>query len=82
MYLLLGDYYSRFIEVVKLSSTTTRCIVSAMKSMFGRHGIPEVLISDNGPQYSSDEFIEFASSYDFKHVTSSPYHLQGNGEAE
>ena len=53
-----------------------------MKSMFGRHGIPEILISDNGPQYSSHEFIEIASSYDFKHVTSSPYHSQGNGEAE
>ena len=82
MYLLLVDYYSRFIEVAKLSSTTTRSVVSAMKSIFGRYGIPEVLISDNGPQYSSHEFMEFASSYDFKHITSSPYHPQGNGEAE
>ena len=43
-----------------------------MKSIFGRCGIPQVLILDNGPQYSSREFTEFASSYDFKHVTRSP----------
>ena len=82
MYLLLVDYYSRFIEVAKLSSTTARSVISVMKSMFGRYGIPEIIISDNGPQYSSHEFAEFASSYDFKHATSSPYHPQGNGEAE
>jgi len=53
-----------------------------MKSMFGRHGIPEIIISDNGPQYSSHEFTEFASNYDFQHVISSPYHPQRNGEVE
>jgi len=78
-YLLLVDYYARFIEVAKLSSTTTKSVISAIKFIFGRHGIPEILISDNAPQYSSHKF---ASGYDFKHVTSSPYHPQGNGESE
>ena len=39
-------------------------------------------MTDNGPQYSSKEFKEFAESYAFSHITSSPYYPRGNGEAE
>jgi transposase InsO family protein len=76
------DYYSRFIEIARLSRTTTAEVVTHLKSIFARHGIPEILVSDNGPQYSSRDFAEFAKEYEFRHVTTSPYHPQGNGEAE
>ena len=49
---------------------------------FSRYGIPEVLRSDNGPQYASKEFEEFAKSYEFRHETSSPLYPQSNGLAE
>ena len=52
------------------------------KSIFARHDIPEAVISDNGPQYTSQLYDEFARTYQFEHITSSPYHPQGNGEAE
>ena len=81
-YLLVVDYYSRFIEIARLNRTTTAEVVMHLKSIFARHGIPETLVSDNGPQYSSQEFSEFAKEYEFRHITSSPYHPQGNGEAE
>jgi hypothetical protein len=61
-YLLAVDYYSRYPEVVKLNSTTSSSIISALKSIFSQHGIPETVISDNGPQYSSLEFAEFTTS--------------------
>ena len=76
------DYYSRYIEIARLSRTTTAEVVSHLKSIFARHGIPEIFISDNGPQYASREFEEFAKEYQFRHVTSSPYFPQANGEAE
>ena len=41
-----------------------------------------IFISDNGPQYPSTEFKEFSQTYNFQHLTSSPYYLQGNGLAE
>jgi len=50
--------------------------------MFSRHGIPETVINDNGPQFSSHEFSVLATSYNFTHTTSSPYYLQSNGQAE
>ena len=41
---------SKFPEVIKVKSTTSSAIIGAMKPVFARHGIPETLISDNGPQ--------------------------------
>ena len=52
-YLSLVDYFSRYIEVVKLISTTTNSVVAAMKPLLARYGIPDVIISDKSPQYSS-----------------------------
>ena len=81
-YLLVVDYFSRYIEIARLNRTTTSEVVTHLKSIFARHGIPETLISDNGPQYTSQEFASFAADYEFEHRTSSPYFPQGNGEAE
>ena len=53
-----------------------------MKSVFARHGIPEEFISDNGPQYSSQEMKEFALRYGFRHTTSSPHYPIAHGQAE
>ena len=53
-----------------------------MKSIFARHGIPEILISDNVPQFSSDVFTQFAKDFDFQHQTSSSNFPQSNGEIE
>ena len=81
-YLLVIDYFSRFVEVARLSSTTSEDIIVHLKSMFSRHGIPEIFISDNGPQYASKYFDQFAKEYEFQHRTSSPRYPQSNGEAD
>uniref|UniRef100_A0A3Q1F5U6 Integrase catalytic domain-containing protein n=1 Tax=Acanthochromis polyacanthus TaxID=80966 RepID=A0A3Q1F5U6_9TELE len=66
----------------RLSDTTSKGVITAMKSIFVRHGIPDIVISDNGPQYASEEFRSFPESWEFTHVTSSPGHAQSNGQAE
>ena len=81
-YLVVSDYFSRYPEVVLLKTTTSQSIITAMKSIFSRHCIPEVVISDNGPQYSSQEFADFATAYSFSHITSSPHYPQSNGHTE
>ena len=81
-YLLIVDYYSHFIEISKLNRTTADEVIVHTKSIFARHRIPEIVVSDNGPQYSSEAFAKFAHEYQFEHVTSRPYHPQSNGEAE
>ena len=81
-YLVIVDYYSGFVEFDLLTHITTKQVVNHCKSQFSRHGIPDILISDNGPQFSSHEFQQFTKRYQIDHHTSSPYHPQSNGMAE
>ena len=81
-YLLVVDYYSLFIEIVKLSTLTSEEVVQYFKSIFARHRIPEEVIMDNGPQFVAQRFADFAQEYHFRHITSSPYHPRSNREAE
>ena len=81
-YLLVADYFSRYLEVQTLTTTTSASVIRALIAIFSRHGIPAVLMSDNGPQYSSQEMKDFANQYNFKHVTSSPHYPQSNGMAK
>ena len=81
-YLLVIDYFSRYIEIAKLNSENTAAVVKHMKSIFARHGIPLEVVLDKGLQYSSREFANFSKEYGFVHSTSSPKYLQSNGEAE
>ena len=82
IYLIIIGYNSRSIEISHLQKTTLGSIVNNCKSVFSRNGIPEFAISDNGPQFTSKEFLNFSSSFGFVHLTSSPHFPQGNGKAE
>ena len=68
-YLLLVDYFSRFIEIAKLSGESCAEVVKHMKSIMARHGVPAVVVSDNGPQFSAAEFKKFSAKYGFVHKT-------------
>ncbi|GAA6090301.1 uncharacterized protein K02A2.6-like [Tachysurus ichikawai] len=62
-------------------STTAKQTIARFKAVFARYGCPEVLVTDNGPQFFYIEFAQFAQDYDFTHVTS-PCYPHSNGEAE
>ncbi|GFO25113.1 Pol polyprotein [Plakobranchus ocellatus] len=81
-YLISVDYYSRYIDINKLSNITSNTVINKMKMNFSQHGIPETVISDNGRQFTSQEFKTFATVWNFHHITSSPHYPQANGEAE
>ncbi|XP_060081822.1 uncharacterized protein K02A2.6-like [Ylistrum balloti] len=81
-YLLTVDYFSKWPEIVRLESTTAKCVISHMKSQMAKYGIPDLVISDNGPQFASFEFKQFSQQYQFEHATSSPHYPQSNGQAE
>ena len=81
-YLIITDYYSRYIEIIHMTATRSHDVIMKMKTVFARWGIPMELVSDNGPQFASHEFQQFAAEYGFHHHTSSPRYPQSNGAAE
>lgn len=81
-YLITVDHYSDFFEMDHLVDTRAETVIKATKQHYARHGIPQVCITDNGPQFICSAFQEFAARWRFIHVTSSPYHSQANGKAE
>ena len=83
-YLVQVDYFSRYIDIAYLPGLTTAAVIGKMKNFFAQHGVPEVVVSDNGPQFSSSEFRAFSNSkeWSFQHITNSPRYLQSNGAAE
>ena len=52
------------------------------KVQFAHHGIPDRLITDNGPQFSSETFKQCASEYSFEHHTPNPHYPHSKGMAE
>ena len=66
----------------RLEKTTSGAVIRALKKQFSRHGIPNDLITDNGPQLVSKAFEEFAENWEFTHTTSSPGYPKRNGKAE
>lgn len=81
-YLVIVDYQSNYPELALLPHTTANEVIKHCKAIIARHGIPVTVVSDNGPQFSSGEFRDFAETYGFEHVTSSPLFPQSNGLAE
>ncbi|KAK3778377.1 hypothetical protein RRG08_059969, partial [Elysia crispata] len=81
-YLVVTDYYSRWPELRLLENLSSSCVINKLKSIFAIHGIPDNVISDNGPQFASTEFRKFAQEWRFVHTTSSPRYPQSNGAAE
>ena len=55
-YIVVVDFYSDFIEVKMLQENTSSAVIEFLKEQFSRHGIPETLVTDNGPQFTSQEF--------------------------
>ena len=56
--------------------------IAYVKSTFSRNGVPDIFFTDNGCQFNSQEFKEFATEYGFTYRTSSPIYPQSNGQAE
>ena len=82
MLLIIVDAHTKWIEVCVMSSTTSSKTILALRDVFARYGLPRKIVSDNGPQFSSDEFRKFMLANGIKHTRTAPYHPSSNGAAE
>jgi len=81
IYLVIIDYYSRWIELERLNSKSSKSIITTLKPIFSRFGIPKIIVADNNP-FNSFEFHKFAHEWNFQLTTSSPHYPKSNGLAE
>ena len=81
-YLMSVDYFSKWPDINKLDNVSSKNVIQYMKGQFSRFGIPDSVMSDNGPQFASAEFRTFAQEYEFSRVTSSPGFASSNGQME
>ena len=81
MFLVIHSH-SKWGEVREMSSTTTLKTIEVLRELFSSFGLPEQLVSDNGPQFTSEQFVKFIQSNKIRHIRCSPYHPSSNGFVE
>lgn len=77
-YIVLIDYYSKFIYMDELKHHRSRSVIERLKAQFSRHGIPWA----DDPKYTAEEFKSFCEKYGISHQTSSPHTIHTNGDAQ
>ncbi|XP_014664331.1 PREDICTED: uncharacterized protein K02A2.6-like [Priapulus caudatus] len=81
-YLVTVCYRSNFWEVDRLYKSTAKSVINKLTNHFARYVIPDKMVSDNGPPFSSREFASFIKRLNIKHQTISPYNSKANGHVE
>ena len=59
MFLIVVDAHSKWLEIEKMDTTTSTKTIEKLQNLFARYGVPSQLVSDNGPQFKSEEFQMF-----------------------
>ena len=80
--LVTVDYFSGFLTFDILNAQTSDAVIKALNNNFGKFGLPEKILSDNGPCFRSNSFRQFCEQLEIGHVTLSPCHHQSNGRVE
>ena len=81
-YLVLGDYFSKYLIVRKLPSSTGTAVCKEILNIITELGKPYIIRSVNRPCYTSTEFKELMKCLQIQHITSSPHFPQSNGFAK
>jgi hypothetical protein len=76
------DAHSKWIDAHIVSSTSSAVTIEKLRATFATHGLPQTVVSDNGPAFTSSEFQQFMRCTGIEHLRSTPYHPSSNGLAE
>lgn len=82
MFLVMVDAHSKWIECHIMSNITAPSTIDKLRQVFAVHGLPDTLVSDNGPTFTSEMFSEFTEQNGIRHIRTAPFHPASNGLAE
>lgn len=81
-FLIIVDAYSKWLEIILMQSITSETVIKVLWRLFAIHGLPDTLVSDNGPQFMATQFEGYLGELGIRHALSAPFHLASNGLAE
>lgn len=82
MFLLIIDAHSKWMDIHCVNSATSSMTIEKLRTTFASHGLPEIVVTDNGSNFMSSEFKSFLQKNGIRHITSAPYHPSSNGLVE
>ena len=82
MILVIIDAHSKWIEAIHTSNATSTTVIEELREKFAQFGLPQTIVTDSGPCFTSSDFELFLSSNGIHHLTTAPYHPASNGLAE
>lgn len=82
MFLILVGSYSKWIEAFHITSSTSSATIGRLRIAFATHGLPEMVVTDNGSNFVGNEFDDFLKMNKIRHIRTASYHHASNGPAE
>ena len=82
MFMVVVDAHSKWLDVAVVTTPSSQQAIKVLRNLFAMHGLPEMIVSDNGSAFTSAEFQTFVKRNGIRHVRSAPYHPSSNGQAE
>lgn len=82
LFLVICDAHSKWIDIKLMNKITSESLIFELRDVFSTLGLPEIIVTDNGPSFVSNHFQKFLAHNGVKHITSTPYHPSTNGLAE
>ena len=79
---MVVDAHSKWIEGFPMNTSTSNATIEKLRIAFSAHGLPEMVVTDNGSNFVSEEFEDFLKQNGIRHIRAAPYHPSSNGLAE
>ena len=80
-YLIVVDSHIKWLEVIRMKTTTSEKTIDVLSKLFSSHGLCEEMVSDNRPQLMSYVFKSFCEANGVKHIKVVPYQPQSHGNS-
>ena len=80
--IVVHDLFSKWPEVQVMQNVTTATVIDFLQSLFVRWGLPSIIVTDNGPHFTSFQFEKYLQKKAIQHVRTSCYHPEANGGFE
>ena len=80
--LIVVDASTKWPEVKVLKRITSASTIEVLRTICSDRGVPRIIVTDNGTQFSSSSFKDFVTRNGIKHYMGAPYHPSTNGQVE